>query len=412
MVTAVVMFFITGCTDIKIYQRKDSSRSPASALQIKQNTQTEFIQLTGGAMLCQNINLNWKCAGFDFDGHILDASYSGVSFPAWWNILSLLKTTPTAAPVLNGFQQISVSYNSAIDKPNYNGYCGVKNGNVYCWGANNYGQLGNSTLIDSSFPVMVQGLLAPAVSVEVGFASACAILQDGRLQCWGLLYRDQNFSSTLTAQLIPEANNVMQISNIGPQVCYLKVDGSVWCWGDNSQGALGNSSVAPGIVGTKFIAPAVQVNLSGPATQLDKKCAVVNGGVECWGSNTFGLADPEGTTDVMTPKKIASLSSGVTQLSSDDTWHQCALKNGEVYCWGFIHSLLGTNSNNLYGVTKIPDLPNDIEKFDATFANATENLCFKRNGQTHYSCYGKNNYGQFGNGASGSDVLETVDINF
>ncbi|MGI5863164.1 MAG: RCC1 domain-containing protein [Myxococcales bacterium] len=61
----------------------------------------------------------------------------------------------------------------------------LESGAVYCWGCNNFGQLGNNTTQDSGTPQQVSGLDAGVVHLSAGYAHACAVTSDGRLLCWG-----------------------------------------------------------------------------------------------------------------------------------------------------------------------------------------------------------------------------------
>src|SRR5690606_24908867 len=58
-------------------------------------------------------------------------------------------------------------------------------GNVWCWGSNEYGLLGPGVVAPTATPVQIQGLPAAAQQVSAGFMHACAVLQDGRIACWG-----------------------------------------------------------------------------------------------------------------------------------------------------------------------------------------------------------------------------------
>jgi alpha-tubulin suppressor-like RCC1 family protein len=73
-------------------------------------------------------------------------------------------------------------------------------------------------------------------------------------------------------------------------------------------------------------------------------CALVNGGVQCWGYNFDGQLGDNTTTNSGVPVAVAGLTSGVSAISaaSDTT---CALVNGGVQCWGAnYHGQLGNNS--------------------------------------------------------------------
>ncbi|GMA91522.1 RCC1 domain-containing protein [Homoserinibacter gongjuensis] len=111
-------------------------------------------------------------------------------------------------------------------------------------------------------------------------------------------------------------------------VCALTVDGRVACWGDNSEGGLGDGTL------TNRAVPAfVQGALAGKTvTQLAlgsfQGCALADGLVYCWG----GGYEEDGVFDTQ-PKLVPGLS-GVTQIDVDGR-SSCALVSGELWCWGW-----------------------------------------------------------------------------
>ena len=112
------------------------------------------------------------------------------------------------------------------------------------------------------------------------------------------------------------------------------VDGGVSCWGDNSFGDLGNNSTLPSDV------PVAVQGLGGSAQALavgaDHACALVNGGVQCWGDNGNGELGNNSTTASSVPVAVVGLEgpdSGVQALAAGQL-HTCALVNGGVLCWG------------------------------------------------------------------------------
>ena len=131
-------------------------------------------------------------------------------------------------------------------------------GSVQCWGRNEYGQLGlNSgaaSIGDSpgDMPTNFVGLSSSAVKLDVGFYHACALLDDGRVQCWGRnsngqlglghtnhVGDDETVDSAGTAVLHSAA---LDISVHDAQSCAVLLRGAVFCWGDGGFGRLGQGN--------------------------------------------------------------------------------------------------------------------------------------------------------------------------
>lgn len=218
--------------------------------------------------------------------------------------------------------------------------CAIAGGVPVCWGGGADGSLGNGSTSDSAVPVVVDrgGALAGTVAtdISVGAGVSCAVA-DAKVACWG-----SNYSRTLgdgaTAQYstVPVAvtggdlagAEVVQVAVGYRHVCALTVDGRVACWGDNSEGGLGDGTL------TNRAVPAfVQGALAGKTvTQLAlgsfQGCALADGFVYCWG----GGYEEDGVFDTQ-PKLVPGLS-GVTQIDVDGR-SSCALVSGELWCWGW-----------------------------------------------------------------------------
>jgi Regulator of chromosome condensation (RCC1) repeat/Repeat of unknown function (DUF5648) len=170
----------------------------------------------------------------------------------------------------------------------------VINGGVSCWGSNYFGQIdgvGNSVAF--SQPIAA-GMGATAVAA--GETHSCAIVNSSLL-CWGDNRAGQlgdgrylTINATAPKQIIPASSNVTDVSAGIFHTCAV-VNGGVQCWGDNKHGQLGDGST------TRRLLP-VQVIPSGSgvtaiAAGEYHTCAVINGGQACWGGNGNGqLADP------------------------------------------------------------------------------------------------------------------------
>src|SRR5262249_38594164 len=126
------------------------------------------------------------------------------------------------------------------------------------------------------------------------------------------------------------------------QTCAL-VNGGVQCWGYNTYGQLGNNSTTESHVpvqGTGLTSGEQAIAMNSKHT-----CALVNGGVQCWGSNQYGQLGNNSTTDSPVPVQVTGFAIGVEALAVGN--HTCALVNGGVQCWGSNqYGQLGNNSTN------------------------------------------------------------------
>ncbi len=212
-------------------------------------------------------------------------------------------------------------------------------GVVRCWGRNRHGQLGNGTTQDAHTPVTV-ALPAGARTIGLGEQHACAVLIDGDLYCWGANPYGQVGDGTDQERHQPVQIDLpakaMDVRAGDFHTCALLENGQVWCWGSNGQGQLG----APD-AGQESRRPVRVRNLGGAAAALDaggdSTCAVVAGGVRCWGSNIYGQVG-DGTYWMRgTPTQVTGLAAGMRDVTV--AWdHVCALLDaslgGRVLCWG------------------------------------------------------------------------------
>lgn len=115
-------------------------------------------------------------------------------------------------------------------------------GEVYCWGANDYGQLGTGDTMTSRVPALVAGAL-PFLDVTVGGRHACALAQDGRAFCWGDGRAGQLGTGALesSARPLPVAGGrtYRSITAGTEHTCAIASDGAAWCWGHDNYGRLG-----------------------------------------------------------------------------------------------------------------------------------------------------------------------------
>ena len=214
-----------------------------------------------------------------------------------------------------------------------NGYTVKSDETVWAWGENGYGQLGNGTNINSLTPVPVLGLTgvtAVAAGVYNGYA-----LSAGGVWAWGAgnngqLGNGMNLNSNVPVPVLGLNTGVTAIASRQASGYALKTDGTVWAWGLNQYGALGNGSTVNsnlpvpviGLIGATAIACG---NYSG--------YAVVGGEVWAWGSNQYGQLGDGTTASSQVPVKVSGLT-GVTAVAAGFYTAYALKSDGTVWAWG------------------------------------------------------------------------------
>jgi alpha-tubulin suppressor-like RCC1 family protein len=167
-------------------------------------------------------------------------------------------------------------------------------GSLYCFGSNEYGQLGIGSNAPQNAPMKVMGI-ASVVRLTTGAGHSCAFTSDGIVSCWGDNREGQLGTGDTDARNKPVRIDpdglgaVTQVYAGGAHTCAQRVDGSLWCWGSNRFGQLGTGDTK-GRVLPEQIAPDVLGNsVSAVYTGGAHTCAVkVDGSVWCWGNNQYG----------------------------------------------------------------------------------------------------------------------------
>jgi prepilin-type N-terminal cleavage/methylation domain-containing protein len=191
--------------------------------------------------------------------------------------------------------------------------CAVASGGAYCWGQ---GYLGDGTTSDSSVPVAVStaGVLAGKTITNIGSGQghSCAV-GSGEVFCWGSNSEGQLGNSSLTASTIPVAVNtagvlsgktMTSVSANYFHSCALASDDRVYCWGYGTFGDLGNGSTAqqttPVAVSTAGVLAGKDVSLLGES-YYQTNCALAESRIYCWGYGGYGLLGNRGTSNQTLP---------------------------------------------------------------------------------------------------------------
>jgi len=246
-------------------------------------------------------------------------------------ILTQKNTTTTLLP--SSILIPAKSFALAISSK-YNHTCVLLDGNnVKCWGNNEEGQLGNGEKSDHPVHSAVSVIgLSDVVDITTGGWGTCALIQDGTIRCWGVVYPEGKMVDYYTHPVnLFSLQNVVSISQGYLHTCVLFKDGTVRCWGDNQYGQLGDGTndnkTEPVEVKDLFEAKEI-------AAGYDHTCALLKDGtVKCWGDNTFGALGNGTTTSSNIPVLVSNLSN-VKSISAGNGYNCVLLNNGTVKCWG------------------------------------------------------------------------------
>ena len=207
----------------------------------------------------------------------------------------------------------------------HNHTCVVRvDGSVWCWGSNYSGQIGDGTTVDQPLPKRVNSVGAGVTQVTVGDGHSCAATSDGTVWCWGFNHNGQLGDGTTEAKTTPTpvfklATPPRELTSGFDFTCALEQNGSLWCWG---AGQLEPSKVEG--IGAKV------AQIGSGRLHI---CAVTEAGaLWCWGKNFSGQLGTGTTDDQVAPVLI--LGSGVVRVAGG-RHHTCAIvADGSPLCWG------------------------------------------------------------------------------
>jgi alpha-tubulin suppressor-like RCC1 family protein len=284
------------------------------------------------------------------------------------------------------------------------------NGIVSCWGNNANGELGDGTTTSRSTTADVPGLTG-VVAIAAGQIHTCAVRYNGTVYCWGSSYDGQigNGSTSLTVAtptlVVEGLSDVIGIAAGLVHTCALKSDGTVFCWGDNTSGQLGQGSRGGFSAAPTFAVSGLSnaVSIAGGHVHT---CAVrADGAALCWGDNASGQLGRGNTT---TPPSSAAapvlnLTGAIAITGGSD--HACALRSdGNVLCWGGNESGQigdGTNAQRL--------VPTQVVGLNtATEITAGSNFTCALEPNDTPRCWGDNSVGQLGDGTRVAETIPSV----
>jgi len=312
--------------------------------------------------------------------------------------------TPAQVLALTNIKSIAAGY--------WHGLAIKNDSTVWSWGGNREGQLGDGTYIKKGTPVQVIGLTSvKAISGGQAGYHSLALKANGSVWSWGLNAEGQLGVATPTAintpTLVPGiTGTVIAIAGGEYHSIILKSDGTVWNWGRNTEGQLGNGT------NVNSSTPVQVSGLSGVIAIAGGRywsAALKNDGtVWTWGQNNYGQLGNGTTVGTNTIVQVSSLTN--VKAIAASAFHGMALLNDStVRTWGRNSDGqlgIGSTVNSSTIVTMI-----GVNQIIAIKAGTNYSLTRKLNGNVWAA--GRNLYGQLGNGtmtAVENTVVATVSL--
>jgi alpha-tubulin suppressor-like RCC1 family protein len=170
---------------------------------------------------------------------------------------------------------------------------------LLCFGANEHGQLGLGTTTQQPKPTSVAPLAGKVVRVSAGAAHACAFTTEGNLYCWGDNRDGQLGTGDTNARNVPTKIDpkgaVTDVFAGGSHTCAIKSDGSLSCWGANRFGQLGTGDTDPRAIPSTVASDVLGNQVAAAYAGGAHTCVVkVDGSVWCWGNNQYGQLGVDG----------------------------------------------------------------------------------------------------------------------
>jgi alpha-tubulin suppressor-like RCC1 family protein len=314
-------------------------------------------------------------------------------------------TTPQSADPV---QVPGLSNVKAVAAGGYHCFALLHNGDVYAWGDNTYGQLGDGTTDGSFSPVLTDSDVHGSTAIAAGAYHSLALRGD-TVYAWGLNSSGQLGINSTTDSLLPvrvmraddptrdEMKHVTAIAAGSYHSLAVKDDGTVWTWGDNTYGQLGDATPSQ-----RPFADVV-TNLSGItgiAAGAAHSLAHEGGIVHAWGDNAYGqLGDNTGVSS-SSPVQLTGIQD-VTELKAGD-YHSIALKdNGEVWVWGLNAS--GQLGDGTQDDSLLPIQVFGITDGGAVCGGGSHTIVLLNDGTL--MTWGLNDKGQLGDGTTTSPQL-------
>ena len=339
-------------------------------------------------------------------------------------------TTTITATFESFSASVELETNVALTKVKAGGEhsCGLTptSGRPICFGANGKHQLGAVTTEmkgDEPISKMPVAVNVPAdlkfTDIAVGGRHTCAVTTDGAAWCWG----DNEFGqlgngatggeeATPVAVQMPASTKFSALALGDDFSCAIaQASGEVWCWGNDAEGRLGRNVTLTGPAnkpGKTIGNDKVKVLSAG----LAHACAVTESGDGmCWGRNDAKQVAPGDVAAILNPQGVAMGAGQSFKSIAAGSHHSCGvISTGDVWCWGNNDKYQVGQSTT--GTHSTPKPVSSQVKFESVIAGADFTCAVAASGpgvrQGDAYCWGGNGNGQLGSGAADHFTVDAV----
>ena len=304
-------------------------------------------------------------------------------------LLNVVLSPSSGSTVFISYNTVSAGSNAhTIGLDNY--------GQIWCWGFNANGQLGNNSLSCKSTPVSILGAKKTFCAISTGSDNSYGIDKNGQIWCWGFNINLEPTNKCTPVSILGAKKTFCKISAGMFHTTGIDKNGQGWTWGYNAYGELGDNT---------------QIDKSTPVSILGAKktfCNIYPGAyhtigldnnnqIWCWGANNRGELGNNSISSKLTPVSILGAKKTFCYISAANgmsVGHTIGLdKNGQIWCWGL-------NDYGQLGINSITNksTPVSILGIKKTFCqiSAGSKYSLGIDNNNIVWCWGYNNYGQLG----------------
>ena len=295
--------------------------------------------------------------------------------------------------------------------------CAIQEEGAFCWGRNNYGQLGDRSINQRNTPVLVDKGDIPAgvslSSISVGSYHTCGVGSNYKAYCWGYNNAGQlgdggSVTSSDSPIEVQTSVTFKSISAGGYHTCGISTDNWAYCWGQGTYGKLGNGGTTDSSIPVAVNQGAIPsgVSLISISAGANHTCAIGSDDwAYCWGQGTYGKLGNGGTAQSTEPVVVSNggISTGTRLVNiSAGTNHTCVIGANWAYCWGqgsYGELGNGGTANSLVPVA----VSQGAIPVGARLGNISvggNHTCAIGDGDIGVHCWGYNNTGQLGDGSN------------